>query len=415
MSFKGFLRQSTAATIMLGPFLDTGDGNTYEGGMTLEDTEIWLSKNGGAFANPNNTDNAAVDASVAAYYTKAISTTDTNTCGILRVVAKDSAALICDDTYQVVEEAVFDALYAAAASGFGTAQTGDAYAVVAHADYGLAKLVRSTTPANTLTVDANHLVAVPDTQKVDVNTLKTQAVTCGAGVTVGVYVGGTGAAAIEVTAQDILTDTGTTLDALIKDVPTVAEFEARSLPSADYTVVADLGVVQTADHTASIADIPTVAEFNARSLPSADYVVVGDTIAGVTLCGTCTTNTDMRGTDNAALASVCTEARLSELDSGTAGKAAHQVDIIQTDTTTDIPVLIAALNNISVADIIAGITDGSYDLQEMTRIMFAALAGKASGGGTTTNKFRNSADTKDRITATVDAIGNRTAIILDAT
>src|SRR5574343_356184 len=37
-----------------------------------------------------------------------------------------------------------------------TAQTGDAYAVVAHADYGNAKLVRSTTPANTLTVDASH-------------------------------------------------------------------------------------------------------------------------------------------------------------------------------------------------------------------------------------------------------------------
>lgn len=38
----------------------------------------------------------------------------------------------------------------------GTVQTGDAYAIVAHADYGNAKLVRSTTPVNTLTVDASH-------------------------------------------------------------------------------------------------------------------------------------------------------------------------------------------------------------------------------------------------------------------
>lgn len=45
----------------------------------------------------------------------------------------------------------------------------------------------------------------------------------------------------------ILVDTGTTLDTLIKDIPTVAEFEARTLPSADYTVVTDLGVVQTGD------------------------------------------------------------------------------------------------------------------------------------------------------------------------
>ena len=40
-------------------------------------------------------------------------------------------------------------------------------------------------------------------------------------------------------------------------------------------------------------DLPTTAEFEARSIASADYVVVGDTIAGVTLCTTCTTNTDM--------------------------------------------------------------------------------------------------------------------------
>ena len=33
---------------------------------------------------------------------------------------------------------------------------------------------------------------------------------------------------------------------------------------------------QTADHTAAIADIPTVSEFNARSLVSADYTVVSD-------------------------------------------------------------------------------------------------------------------------------------------
>lgn len=36
----------------------------------------------------------------------------------------------------------------------GTAQTGDAYAVVSHTDYGNAKLVRATTPANTLDIEA---------------------------------------------------------------------------------------------------------------------------------------------------------------------------------------------------------------------------------------------------------------------
>ena len=48
---------------------------------------------------------------------------------------------------------------------------------------------------------------------------------------------------------------------------------------------------QTADHTAGIADIPTVAEFEARTIVSAAYVVVGDTLARVTLVDTVTTYT----------------------------------------------------------------------------------------------------------------------------
>ena len=71
-------------------------------------------------------------------------------------------------------------------------------------------------------------------------------------------------------------------------------------------------------------------------------------------------------------------------------------------------------NNISVANIIAGIADGSYDLQEMLRVIFAVCAGKSSGGGTATLVFRDSADSKDRVTATVTAVGDRTATTLDA-
>ena len=66
-----------------------------------------------------------------------------------------------------------------------------------------------------------------------------------------------------------------------------------------------------------------------------------------------------------------------------------------------------------IEDIIAGITDGSYDLQEMMRIIFSAIALKTAGGGTTTLTSRDLADSKDRITLTVDSNGNRTAVVLD--
>ncbi|HCX20909.1 MAG TPA: hypothetical protein DHN29_03280 [Cytophagales bacterium] len=50
----------------------------------------------------------------------------------------------------------------------------------------------------------------------------------------------------------------------------------------------------------------------------------------VNLCATTTANSDMRGTDSAALASVCTESRLAELD---AANLPADIASIQTDTT----------------------------------------------------------------------------------
>jgi hypothetical protein len=49
------------------------------------------------------------------------------------------------------------------------------------------------------------------------------------------------------------------------------------------------------------------------------------------------------------------------------------------------------------------------------RLNTAALAGKVSGAGTTTETFRNVGDSKNRIVSTVDASGNRTAVTTDVT
>jgi hypothetical protein len=58
--------------------------------------------------------------------------------------------------------------------------------------------------------------------------------------------------------------------------------------------------------------------------------------------------------------------------------------------------------------------DGATTAEESMRLQNAALAGKASGMATTTATFRDLADSKNRIVATVDADGNRTAVTLDA-
>ncbi len=126
---------------------------------------------------------------------------------------------------------------------------------------------------------------------------------------------------------------GASVSADIADLPTVAEFNARTLVAASYfdpatDAVANVTLVATVTtltgHTAQtgdsfvrlgapagasvsvdIADLPTVAEFNARTLLAASYFdPATDTVANVTLVATTTTNTDMRGTDGAALAAV---------------------------------------------------------------------------------------------------------------
>jgi hypothetical protein len=57
--------------------------------------------------------------------------------------------------------------------------------------------------------------------------------------------------------------------------------------------------------------------------------------------------------------------------------------------------------------------DGSVTFRQSVRLQNSALAGKASGLATTTAVYRDLADSKDRITATVDASGNRTAVTRD--
>lgn len=57
--------------------------------------------------------------------------------------------------------------------------------------------------------------------------------------------------------------------------------------------------------------------------------------------------------------------------------------------------------------------EAGYTAQEIMRVMAAALAGEVSGAGTATVTIRDIADTTDRIVASVDGSGNRTAVTLD--
>lgn len=67
----------------------------------------------------------------------------------------------------------------------------------------------------------------------------------------------------------------------------------------------------------------------------------------------------------------------------------------------------------TVADILAGVIEGAITLKGALRLALAVLAGESTGGGSNTVTFRDVADAKARVTATVTADGNRTAITRD--
>lgn len=102
------LKQSTAATIKLGPFIDDSDGKTSETALTIAQADIRLSKNGGDFAQTNNTAGATHDEN--GYYDIPLNATDTGTLGRLRVAVSKSGALPVWQDFLVVTANVYDTL-----------------------------------------------------------------------------------------------------------------------------------------------------------------------------------------------------------------------------------------------------------------------------------------------------------------
>jgi hypothetical protein len=115
-----FLRQATAVDIAIGPFLDD-DGITPATGLSITQAECRLKKNNGAWAQVSDATTATHEEE--GWYEKELDATDTNTCGILIVAVYISGNLAYWKEFQVVEEAVYDLLYAASATGVTTVLT----------------------------------------------------------------------------------------------------------------------------------------------------------------------------------------------------------------------------------------------------------------------------------------------------
>lgn len=103
------LKQSTSATIKLGPFINPADG-TAATGLTITQADVRLSKNGGDFAQKNDATSATHDEG--GMYDVPLNSTDTNTCGILTVLVNESGAAPIALDFVVLQANVYDSLIA---------------------------------------------------------------------------------------------------------------------------------------------------------------------------------------------------------------------------------------------------------------------------------------------------------------
>ncbi len=112
-----FLKQATSQAVRFGPFVDDGDFKTSEISLTIAQADMQLSKDGAAFAQKNAVGNATHDTD--GWYSTTLDATDTATVGeLILQVAGVTGALPVWVRWYVLEEAIYDALYAASAAGF---------------------------------------------------------------------------------------------------------------------------------------------------------------------------------------------------------------------------------------------------------------------------------------------------------
>jgi len=178
------LKQSTATTIKLGPFIDDTDGKTAETALTIAQADVRLSKNGGDFAQTNNTAGATHDEN--GYYDIPLNATDTGTLGRLRVAVSKSGALPVWQDFLVVTANVYDTLCSTDSLDVNVTSLADDVITAAKfdeftafplkaADTGSTQVARTGADGDTLETLSDEIAAVqadldnPDQYKADVS------------------------------------------------------------------------------------------------------------------------------------------------------------------------------------------------------------------------------------------------------
>lgn len=358
-----WLKQSTASQeVCLGPFVDATDGKTAETGLTIANTDIVLWKMG---ATSTGTKNSGGGTHMAGgLYSAVFDATDTNTLGGLVAIVNVAGALPVRHEFQVLPANIYDSLIAGS----------DLLDVSVTQWLGTA--AATPTVAGVPEVDITHIAGAAvstSTAQLGVNAVQAGGTAWGSGAITAASIAADAIGASEL-AADAATEianavwaldaTGQQTQGSFGQVLGDSGATAESAWTRAGNIYSRIGVPVGASISADIAGVQADTDNIQTRIPAA--LVSGRIDASV----------------GAMVANVLTASAL----------AADAVDEIWDE-----------------------IFEGSLTARQGLRLFLSALVGKLAGAATTTVTIRDNADTKARVTATVDADGNRTAVTLDAT
>lgn len=411
-----WLKQSTAFTFQLGPFVDATDGVTPETALTIAATDVDLSKNGAAFADKNDATALTGTGDSQGWYDCVLNSTDTGTLGQLDVRCYVSGALPVWRTFAVVPANVWDSLFGA-----------DRLQV--HADEITAGLITATAIA-TGAIDAD---AIAD-GAIDAGAIATGAITAAkfaaGAIDAAALAADAGAEIADAVWDEVLSGHNGAGSAgkIVSDTPAGVFLKDSAITSSVFVTGAidanalgsdAVSEIQSGLATASALAIvddfldTEVAAIKAKTdnLP-ASPAAVGSPMTLATDAITA-----------AVIATGAIDADAIAADAITASKIAANAITAAKFAAGAITATVIATNAIdadalaadAVDEILDEIVEGSTTLRQVMRLVLSVLGAISNGGGTTTVNFRDLANTRNRVAATVDSSGNRIAVTLDLT
>lgn len=333
-----WLKQSTARTIHIGPFVDDTDGKTAETGLTLSQADIRLSKNGGDIAQKNEASACTHDE--LGYYTCALDTTDTNTLGHLKLMVHEAGALPVFMDFMVVPANVWDSMFGADVLDVSVTQIAGSAVDTAAAQLGVNVVNWKGAAAAAMTGDAYARLGAP----------------AGASVSADI-------ADIHTDVADVHTDVGTAITAIgdvhATDLPAVAsmltDIHGTDLPAVKADTAATLAAVDTEVAAILVAVDTEIAAIKAKTdnLPAAP-AATGDIPSAATVASQVRTELSTElGRIDAAVTSRLASGSYTAPDNAGIAAVKAKTDNLPSDPADEslLEAAISGLNDLSSADV----------------------------------------------------------------